>query len=356
MEKIKVLQIGMHDQMGGVENFIMNYYRNIDKSKFQFDFLIPYKDGGYYDNEIKKMGGNIFCFSFKNDKNIFKFLKELNKFFKNNHYDIVHCNDTGLGALYLLFAKKYKYKIRIAHSHATSFESGIKGLLKEISGKFYVKLANCYYACSTEAGRFLFKNKKFEIISNSIEYDKYLYNEIFRRNIRLELDISEDEILLGNIGRFSEQKNQKVLINILSLLSNKYKLILIGEGPLEDELKKIVKEMNLEGRVCISHPKHDVYKYYNAMDIFVLPSLYEGLPIVGIESQVNGLPCLFSNNISKEVVLNSNVKFLDLNNIKEWVEYIKSANLIREDNIRDIFNIKKNANILEKKYLELIKV
>ena len=350
---MRILQIGMHDQLGGIESFMMNYYKHIDKSKFQFDFVIPYKDGGYYDNEILKLGGKIYYLSIKNDKNIFKFFKETNQIFEKNHYDIVHCSDSGLGIFYLYFAKKNKCKIRIAHSHATSVERGIKGIIKKIFEKEYIKLANVYFACSTEAGKYLFKNNNFEIIKNGIDYERFRYNSNIRNKVRNDFNIKEDEILIGNIGRFCEQKNQIFLLDILTNLDKKYKLMLIGDGPLKQNLKDIIENNNIENRVILLNSQRNIESYYNAFDVFCLPSIYEGLPIVGIEAQVNGLTCLFSNNISQEVKMNNNCIFLN-NKLKKKKNAIENSNC-REKNISNCFDIKKNAIELELIYNKLLK-
>lgn len=355
MKKIKVLQIGMHDQMGGIENFLMNYYRNINLKKFQFDFLIPYMQGSKYDDEIKKIGGKIHKMSLKNDKNLFKFLKDLDAFFKNNSFDIVHCSDTGLGVFYLYFAKKYNVKVRIAHSHATNVEKGVKGILKKFLQKWYVKQANAFFSCSTEAGKYLFKNRKFQIIPNAINYSNFKFDVLQRENIRKKLNIDNETILIGNIGRICEQKNQKKLIEILSNLNEKYKLLIIGEGTLKNDILEKISEKKLQNRVIILEPVKDVYNYYNAMDIFILTSLYEGLPIVGIEAQANGLACLFSDTISKEVKYNDNIFFYDLNiDNKKIKNIIEELNLKRVDNIKNNYNICTCTKYLEECYVQLL--
>lgn len=353
VKKIRILQIGMHDQMGGIENYLMNYYREIDKNKFQFDFLIPYPNGGKYNQEIENLGGKIYKFSFKEDKNIIRFIKELKKFFKENKYDIIHCNDTGLGVIYLFYAKKYGSKIRIAHSHATSVESGIKGFIKKILQKKYVKYANYYFACSKMAGEYLFKDKKFYIVKNGVDYSRFLYQEEVRKTLRKKYKIKDNEILIGNIGRLCEQKNQEFLIQVLNLLPSNYKLMIIGEGNLENQLKDKIIENHLENQVIILSPSKEIEKFYNAFDIFALSSIYEGLSIVGIEAQVNGLKSIISNLVSKEISISNNVSFLPLE-AKKWQEVIENIDIKRNSKIEKSYEIKKCAKELEKIYKEVL--
>ncbi len=351
--KIRVLEIGMHDQMGGIENFLMNYYRELKDTDIQMDFLIPYKDGGYYDEEIESFGGKVYKLTFKNDKNIFKFQRDLDLFFKTHKFDIIHCSDTGLGYFYLKYAKKNGCKIRIAHSHASASESGLKGFIKTILMHAYVKEANVYFACSHLAGDYMFPNKKYKVISNSIDYNKYKFNLTFRKDIRTRLNYKDTDIVIGNIGRLSEQKNQTYILKILYKLPQNFKLLIIGEGPKEGELSKLIDELELNDRVKIMRPLKEINEYYNCFDLFVLSSLYEGLPVVGIESQVNGLHCLFSDTITKEVNFTNNIDFKSLNSPEKWIDRIENCDKKRISNIPDDYNILQTASLLKKEYYRL---
>lgn len=352
-DKIRVLQIGMHDQIGGIENILMNYFRRINKNKFQFDFIIPYPSGGYFDEEIKEKGGNVYYFSFKNDKNIFKFIKQLNSFFKENHYDIVHCSDSALGFIYMFIAKKNGVKIRIAHSHSSNVEKGIKGFIKKILFKIYILFSNKNIACSKKAGDFMFKKKKYEIISNSIDYSKFCFNLQNRIEIRNSLNLNKNDILIGHVGRYSVEKNQVMLLKLMKKLPPNYKLILIGEGPDKEIYKDYIKDNFLQDKVILKEPVKDVYKYYNSFDVFCLPSLFEGLPIVGVEAQVNGLKCLFSDEVTTECICNPNSKFLSLVNEEEWIEEILNVSE-RTNDIDNKFNITRAVDYLEKIYISYL--
>ena len=205
----------------------------------------------------------------------------------------------------------------------------------------------------------MFKNKKFCVVNNAINCEKYKFNEAYREEIRKEFNIENDEYLIGNIGRFVHQKNQEYLLNIANELDKKeikYKVFIIGTGPLESKLHEQRRKDNLEENVIFINPRNDVYKFYSAFDLFVLPSLYEGLPVVGIEAQCNGLSCLFSDTITKEVKINDNVKFISLKNLDDWKECISNKYLKREeikyfDN--NSFNIKVEAQKLKRIYISL---
>lgn len=303
MSEIRILQIVPNMQAGGLETFIMNVYRNIDKSKVQFDFLVHYTEEKFYDKEIEKLGGKIYRFSLRNDNNIFKYIKELNDFFsKHKEYKIIHCHMASIGALIFAIAKKNGIKYRIAHSHNTNTEKNLKGIIKSILIKPYKYFSSYNFACSNDAGNFLFKNKKFEILYNGIYTEKFAYNEEKRIEIRKKLGIS-DELVIGHVGRMCEQKNHLYLLDIFyhyNKVNPKSKLLLIGTGELEDRIKEKVTQLNIEKNVLMIGNKDNVNDYYNAMDCFILPSKFEGLGIVAIEAQSSGLLCLISDNIPIE--------------------------------------------------------
>ena len=228
---IRVLQVVSAMHQGGLENLIMNIYRNIDRDKIQFDFITHYKEKSDFDDEIEKMGGKIYRFSFLEDKNIFKYIKELNDFFKTHkEYKIVHGHLASLGFIYLSVAKKHGVPVRIAHSHGTNHENNLKGYIKGIGFKLNKYPANYRFACSTLAGNYLFgKNSNFEFIPNGIETEKFQYNDKKRKEIRKELKLNDNDIVIGNVGRFEQQKNHKFIIEIFKELYNinqNYKLIL----------------------------------------------------------------------------------------------------------------------------------
>ena len=353
---IKVLMIGMHDQIGGIENFIMNHYRNINKNSFQLDFISPYSKETYFEKEINALGGTIYHIPIKETNNFFMLNREITRILRKNHYDIIHCNDTGLGYFYLRAAKKCNVPVRIAHSHASSSENTIKGLIKTILMKAYVNKANVYFSCSELAGKYMFSQKSFQIILNGIDPTKYRYNSRIRNKIRDDLHINKNDIVLGNIARLSSQKNQLFALKVMSELPQNYKMIIIGEGELKSEIIKKIEKLNLNSRIILLPPTKKANYYYNAFDIYFMPSLFEGLPLTGIEAQFNGLPCVFSDRISKEVRQNGNVMFVSLDDTKNVINAIKDA--AKEGRTRNVqtdnYDIKKCTKKLEKYYYEAV--
>ena len=359
-KKIKILYIVPSLRIcNGVASYAMNYFRNMDKNKIQIDFITGIDEESVYYKEIKENGSDIFYIPKINLKNYFKTISEIKKFFKKYKYDIIHCHVLNMGAFYLHYAKKYGVKVRILHSHATkSADKKINEIRNNLFLPIALKNANIYCACSNLAGNNMFGNEKYKIINNAIDVDKFKYNNEIRSKIRKLENIDDDEFLIGNIGRFMPQKNQLFLIDIFKeylKVNSKSKLLIIGSGHLEDKIKEKIKEYKIDKNIIIKKNITNVNEYLQAMDIFVLPSLYEGLPVVGIEAQAAGLPCLFADTITKETELTENCKFLSLSNINDWVEELNNMkNVDRKDTSQMIkdsnYDIKTEAKKLENYY------
>lgn len=321
---------------GGVESFIMNYYRNIDRSKIQFDFIIDSDSTVVPRDEIEKLGGRII--EIPPYQKIFSYIKELKKVFKNNNYKIVHSHLNSLSVFPLYCAFSSRVPVRIAHSHSTTNrKEWKKNIIKNILKHFSKVFATDYFACSEHAARWLFGNKTFEkgevtIIHNAIDVEKFKYNEGIRKKIRKELKI-DNKLVLGHVGRFVQQKNHDFLIKVFAKVYKENKntiLLLIGEGPLEEQIRKKVKKYCLEDVVYFLGVRNDVNELMQAMDVFVFPSLYEGLGMALIEAQCSNLPCVISNKVPEEAVINDNVFSVNLNDIKKWKEYILNLKNDRE--------------------------
>lgn len=318
-QPIRVAQIVGKWVGGGLEAFLMNYYRNIDKEQIQFDFiadndslnLIP-KD------EIEALGGKVI--EVPPYQHVFSYIKELKNIFKENNYLIVHSNINALSVFPLYAAKKAGVPIRIAHSHSTTNKKEWKkNLLKCVLRPFAKVYANEYFCCSEHAGRWLFGDKLFEsgkvhIINNAIDVNKFSYNEDVRNKIQKELNI-ENKIVIGHIGRFVAQKNHEKVIDIFNDFHKNNKnsiLLLIGDGPLKDDIKQKVIKLQLEDNVLFLGQKENINEYYQAMDLFLFPSLYEGFGMVMIEAECSNLPCVASTEVPKIVKINENVSFVNL--------------------------------------------
>lgn len=325
---IRVLQIGMTDNWGGIESYIMNYYRNIDKTKVQFDFVNIYNNELCFQNEIEQLGGKIYKVS-SYYKHPIKYIRELKNIIIDNNYEIIHCNMNSAVFLYPLIAAKIaKAKVIIAHSHNSSSDKGvIKALLHNINKHFIPFFANKFFACSNKAGKWFYSSKilksnDYYVIKNSINTNIFRFNDNIRKEKRAELKVADNTILIGHVGRFNKQKNHIFLIDVFNEYhrNNKNsKLLLVGIGPLKEKVESKVKELKLIDNVLFLEQRKDVNELMMAMDVFVLPSLYEGLPLVGVEAQAAGLPCIFSDSITDEIKISNNAQFVSLrDNIEKW--------------------------------------
>jgi len=300
---------------GGVEAVVMNYYRHIDRSKFQFDFFCDSDSTNIPYEEIESLGGKVYLIP--PYQKVSSYQKELTKILKENNYKIVHSHINTLSIFPLRAAKKAGVPIRIAHSHSTTNkQEWKKNILKQILRPFSKMYATHYMCCSELAGRWLFGNKEYDkgnvyLLNNAIDIDKFKYNKVIRDRIRKEYNISKDTLVVGHIGRFVKQKNHEYLIDIYNEIYKQNKnsiLLLAGQGPLMDSIKTKVKELNLSNNVKFLGQINNPNELYQAMDVFVLPSLYEGLPVVGVEAQSSGLLCILSTSMTKETkVLDSNL-------------------------------------------------
>lgn len=269
---------------GGVESVVMNYYRNIDRDKIQFHFLCDEDSTDIPYDEIERLGGKVIVIP--PYQKLFKYQKELYKIFKENKYKIVHSHINALSVFPLRIAKKAGVPIRIAHSHTTSNKKEWKrNLAKNILRPFSKVYANQFFACTEHAGKWLFgkkvvERKKLNVINNAIDLKKFEFNEKIREDLRKEFGIKEDTIVIGHIGRFMKQKNHEFLIDVFNELYKKNQntvLILIGQGPLLNEIKQKARNLDIENKIKFIGQVTDVERYYNIMDVFVFPSIYEGL-------------------------------------------------------------------------------
>lgn len=359
-KRIKILSItpGLN-VCGGIESYVMNYYIHM-KDKVKMDFITHDITDKYYSKIISKNGDNIYLMKKINLKNFMSLRKDIKNFFEKHHdYDIVYCHMANAAFLYLKYAKKYGIKVRILHSHqnkaADKITHSIRNIPLIVIGKRY---ATHNFACSKIAGDFLFNTKKYYIIKNAIDTNKYIYNESIRKKVRKELGIN-NELVIGNIGRFCNQKNQLFLIDVFNIIRKRKdaKLLLIGEGELKESILKEIKKNDLENDTIILPPTEKVNDYYQAMDVFVLPSLYEGLGIVNIEAQVSGLKTIVSTGVPQDAKISDLLEFISLDESKEkWAnEIINNSEYQRSDRQKDAVENGFDINTESKKLYNILK-
>lgn len=362
----RVLHIVPNMAMGGLETFIMNMYRNIDRNNIQFDFLVHYKVRQYYDDEIESLGGHIYRMSVREDNNFFYYIWKLHKFFcLHSEYRIIHAHMESLGIVYMLVAKLHGVKVRIAHSHNSNSEPTFKGKIKYLLSRMYSVYATDLFACSKVAGDYMFANKKYTIINNAINVDKFVFNRKVRNDVRTELNLSDKNLVIGMVGRFEKQKNHEFAVKVFKEVVRKSPeavLLLIGKGDLESHIRYMVKKFQLEKSVRFLGIRSDMDRLYQAMDVFFMPSLFEGLPVAGIEAQASDLNCIFSDTISEELRIIPKVKYLSFDdNVNVWVDAILNTKVEdREDRHRELehngYDTKIGAEKLMYKYYELLKI
>lgn len=352
---VKVLHIFHHMGNGGIEHFVMDNYRAIDKSRVHFDFLVSVEYAGSFDEEIAAMGSTMYhAYPFK--KNPIKNYNDIARIVKENHYDIIHRHTgSAFGYFDLRAARKGGAKHLILHSHNPDVG---KPWVHKIS-KNLLEIDCIGLACSKDAGEFLFGQKPFKIFPNAIDCEQFCFSPSEREKVRKELGI-ENQFVLGHIGRYEEQKNHKKLVEIFKAaleLQPQAKLISIGDGVLVEEIKAYAKKLGVYQNILFLGYRKDVANIMQAFDAFVLPSLYEGFPIVQIEAQANGLHCFSSRDvIPGESNITGNVTFIPLSNTSEqWADTIVNTNCQRDLNAIGIikeagYDIKSSASRLASFY------
>lgn len=367
-EPIRVAQIMGKWLGGGVEAVVMNYYKHIDKSKIQFDFICDSDSTDIPYEEIKSLGGRVFLIP--PYQHPFKYHFELKRLLKKEKYKIVHSHISTMSVFSLFAAFCAGVPVRIVHAHSTSNKlERKKDLMKKILRPFSKLFANEFMCCSELAGKWLFGNKTYDsgkvyLLNNAIDVDRFIYNEKLRKKKRKELNINDETLVIGHVGRFVDQKNHTFLIDIFNELNKKNKnvlLVLVGQGPLEENIKKKAGVLNLENRIKFLGQRSDANELFQAFDVFVLPSLYEGLPVVGVEAQAAGVLCFFSDEMTKETKVLDSTVFMKITDSPDvWAEQIIKCSSVfkRESSKKAIsaksFDINEESTKLEKKYISLI--
>lgn len=360
---IRVLYVnGNILKRGGIESFMMNYYREFDKERIHVDFIVHGYEKGIYDDEILENGSIIYHVPTKS-KHPIKYGRMLRKILTENHYDVIHSHLDAMSGWVLKIAKECGVPIRIAHSHNTDHltTNKLKIIVNEYAKRQIPKSATHMLACSTEAGKWLFGTNEFKIAKNAILVEKFVFDSTVRNQVREEWKIEDNSVVLGHVGRFDYQKNQEFLLAVLKGLLAKginAKLVFVGAGYEETGFLSLVQNEKLSEYVHFCGSRSDVDRLYNGFDIFVLPSRFEGLGIVAVEAQVNGLPCILSNQIPKVVKIGQNVSFCALET-ELWVNAISQLKKKRHNNIAAVkkagYDIQEQAEWLTQYYESLVK-
>lgn len=369
----KVLFFVDRMRVGGIQMLLLNLQTYFDPSVIQCDYLVLDDGENYeYEEKLKKLGANVFKLKgvwLNRPEDYLKYCRAVDIFFKTHHdYAAVHMNASSKNFMILYYAKKNGIKKRIAHSHNTGFQTHSK--LKLIAGNMFkkplLKYATDFFACSEVAGEWLFGSDMVArgavyVIPNAIDLDAFEYDEEIRCKIRKELGVLEEEIMIGHVGRFTRQKNHKFLLEIfrkIHELNSKTVLVLAGIGELMEEMKNYTHKLGIEKNVKFLGFRDDVMNLTQAMDVFLMPSFYEGFPVTGIEAQASGCPCVFSDTITKEAALLDETIYLSLEeNIDLWArQTLKAAGKGNRSQSKKIlkdkgFDIRDTVRYLEKFYI-----
>lgn len=355
---IRVLQIVTYMGRGGLETMIMNYYRNIDRNKVQFDFLVHRQEEADYDKEIVALGGKIYHMPMLNPFSK-SYFNALDSFFKEHKYDIVHCHLDCMSAYPLKIAKKNGVRVRIAHSHNKSQDKNLKYPIKLYSKRLIPKYATHLLSCGKEAGDWMFNGKPYTILNNAIDAQSYRFDKQIREEMREQLGFNQEDFVIGHVGRFNPQKNHNFIIDVFNFVHKKNtaaKLVLVGTGDGQKAIKEKVESLALSDSVLFLGNRTDVNKILQAMDVFLFPSLYEGLPLSIIEAQAAGLPCVISDNVPPECIVTDLIEVASLDDaLAKWEIVITSKKSVkRKDTYEQIkksgFDVKSNVLVLEKMY------
>lgn len=319
---VKVLMVSNNLRMNGISSVIMNYIRNIDLTNLQIDIFAGSPINENYAKELEEYGCHVF--KQKNRKEYpLEYYINLVSVILNNKYDCIHIHTNSCTCiLELLIAKICGIKKRIAHCHNTSCNHK---MFHKIAYPLFSRLYTSGLACSKEAGKHLFKTEDFVVLKNGIDVSVYSFNPKARIELRKKLGIKDEEIVIGHVGLFNEQKNQMFLIDVFNDLyneNNKLYLIFVGVGKKQEEIKEKVNELKIDNNVIFLNERQDVNEIYNVFDCFCFPSLYEGLGIVMLEAQANGLPCLASTGVPETTKFSNQLQYLPLK--KEiWLSALK---------------------------------
>ena len=318
---IRVAQVMGYMDGGGVEQVVMNYYRHIDRSRVQFDFLVCEGSGMIPRDEIEALGGRVFMVP--GYKQFPRYTSEMEQLFREGCWPIVHSHVNALSVFPLRAAKRAGVPVRIAHSHSTAGKGEpVKNAAKAVLRRFSNVYPTHRMACSRYAGEWLFgEGADFDVLYNAIDLSRFFFDAEARAEARADLGLVGGQTVIGHVGRFMPQKNHRFLIEAFSLAAKRRPdlvLVLVGSGEAEALAESWAAERGVADRVMFLGQRGDVDRLYQAFDAFALPSLYEGLGLVGVEAQAAGLPCFLSDRITREVDVTGAVRFLSIDDPEVW--------------------------------------
>lgn len=358
-EPLRVLQIITSLDRGGIETMLMNHYRAIDRNKIQFDFLVHTDSNGKYGQEVLELGGHIYHIQRLNPLSL-KYKQSLKHFFLSHDYQIIHVHQDCLSAVIIKIAKECGIPVRIAHSHTANQEKNLKYILKLFYKKRIKKYATDLLACSKKAGKWMFETDNFQIFNNAINTNDFVFNSEIKRQIKKEFALN-DEFIIGHVGNFSDTKNHLYMLDVFAeylKICDNAKLIFVGDGGLRPAIEGKIAELHLEDKVILTGGRGDVNRIMQCFDVFIMPSKFEGLPVVLIEAQAAGLPCLISDRISSECKITDQVYMLSIDEpAKKWAKKLNELSRIkRVNNYEKIraagYDVQDNAIRLQKYYYE----
>lgn len=350
---------------GGAETFLMKLYRTIDRTKYQFDFCINVEEKCFYEDEIKSLGGSIYRIPTKTG-NYNGFRQGLENLIKSQNYQyVLKITSNTIGFLELKIAKKAGVKVCCVRSSNSNDEGGLKAKIAHLAGRvLYSKYIDKALAPSDLAAKYTFgekayKDGKVHILHNALDLDYFCYDENARYDIRKELNIDKDALVVGHVGRFMVQKNHMFLAEVFRCIKekeNNAKLLLVGNGELQEQFKIKASELGILDSVIFTGIRSDIPNLLSAMDVMVFPSLYEGMPNCVIEAQATGLPCIIADTITKEANITGLVTYLSLNDSKEkWARKAIDKSNRERINTRGIF-VKQKYEIedLTKEFVKIV--
>ncbi|WP_289731704.1 glycosyltransferase family 1 protein [Thomasclavelia cocleata] len=366
-EPIRVLNLFTIMNRGGAETMVMNYYRNIDRNKIQLDFLVHREEEGAYEKEILELGGRIYRMPPIYPKNFTLYKKKIKEFFKEHpEYKIIHSHMSELGYFAFKEAKRQNIPVRICHAHNAPHGFDLKMIVRNYFKHAMMPYITHMFTCGKEAGDWLFGKRNSSnviMLNNAVDAKKFIYDFELSKKLKKDMNL-ENKFIIGHIGRFNKQKNHMFLIDIfneIQKMDKSARLILVGMGEEEDRIRNKVKSLKLGESVKFLGVRSDIHQLMQVFDVFLFPSLFEGLPVTLIEAQAAGLPCIISDSITNQCVITDMVKKVSLDKSAiQWAEELvefkdcakrkKTLDLI----IKNKFDIKENAQWLTNFYCKSI--